>query len=102
MRSDRLQRRDHAAALVGRILLAVFGGYAFCWGVVALFAAATFPLGAEFHDGEMLGSIQALLIYPVAFLWAFAARSLWLVAAVLLGGGASMSAAASLIQASLT
>jgi hypothetical protein len=101
MRSDRLRHRDHVA-LVGRILLAVLGGYAFCWGVVAISAAGTFPLGAEFHDGEMLGWILALLIYPVAFLWAFAARSLWRVGAVLLGGGALMAAAASLIQAHLT
>lgn len=78
------------------------GGYAFCWGVIALFAAATFPLGAEFHDGETLGSILALLLYPAAFLWAFAARSLWRVAAVLVGGGALMAGAASLIQSALT
>lgn len=89
-------------ALAGRILLAVLGGYVFCWGVVALCAAGTFPLGAEFHDGETLGSILALLVYPAAFLWAFAARSLWRAGAVLVGGGALMAAAASQIQMSLT
>ena len=99
MRADAFKRRDHAA-LAARILLAVFGGYAFCWGVIALCAAATFPLGAELHDGETLGSILVLLIYPAAFLWAFAARSLWRVCAVLVGGGGLMAAAASLIQMS--
>ncbi|MEE4450570.1 hypothetical protein [Novosphingobium resinovorum] len=89
-------------ALAGRILLAVLGGYAFCWGVIALCAAGTFPLGAEFHDGETLGSILALLVYPAAFLWAFAARSLWRASAVLVGGGVLMAAAASLIQMCLT
>jgi|GEM_PF-3990 len=101
MRAHTFTRRDHAA-LAGRILLAVCGGYAFCWGVVALFAAMTFLLGAEFHDGEMLGLILALLFYPVAFLWSFAARSLWLVSGVLVGGGGLMAAAASLIQSALT
>lgn len=101
MRTDALERRD-PVALFARILLAVVGGYMFCWGVIALCAAATFPLGAEFHDGEMLGSILALLVYPATFLWAFAARSLWRAGAVLVGGGALMAAAASLIQTSLT
>ena len=100
MRADSFKSRDHTA-IAGRILLAVCGGYAFCWGVIALCAAGTFPLGAEFHDGEMLGSILALLIYPAAFLWAFATRSLWLVGTVLLGGGALMAGAASLIQSAL-
>lgn len=43
------------ATLAGHVLLAVFGSYVFCWGVIALCAAGTFPLGAEFHDGELLG-----------------------------------------------
>lgn len=101
MRTDAATRRD-PVALASRILLAVLGGYVFCWGVVALCAAGTFPLGAEFHDGETLGSILALLVYPAAFLWAFAARSLWRAGAVLVGGGTLMAAAASLIQMSLT
>ena len=41
-------------------------------------------------------------LYPGAFLWAFAARSLWRVGTVLVGGGALMAAAASLIQIRLT
>lgn len=101
MRSIAVQRRD-PVALTARILLAVPGGYVFCWGVIALCAAGTFPMGAEFHDGETLGSILALLLYPAAFLWAFAARNLWRVGAVLVGGGTLMAAAASLIQMSLT
>jgi hypothetical protein len=101
MRAEALHRRDDVV-LAARILLAFLGGYAFCWGVIALCAAGTFPLHAEFHDGETLGSILALLIYPAAFLWAFAARCLWLVGTVLVGGGALMAGAASLIQSALT
>lgn len=88
--------------LAARFLLAVLGGYWFCWGVVALCAAGTFPLGADFHDGETAGAILALLLYPVAFLWAFAALRLWRAAAVLLGGGALMVGSAALIQSALT
>jgi hypothetical protein len=101
MATGAVQHRGRVT-LVTRILLAVLGGYASCWGVIALCAAATFPLGLEFHDGEMLGSILALLLYPVALLWAFAARSLWRVGVVLVGGGGLMTAAASLIQMRLT
>lgn len=78
------------------------GGYAFCWGFIALCVAGLFTAGMEFHDGERLGSILALLLYPVLFLWAFAARSLSRIAVVLLGGGALMAAAASLIQRLMT
>lgn len=92
---------DHVA-LVARLALAVLGGYAFCWGLIALCAAGAFPLGVEFHDGETLGRLIALLLYPAAVLWAFAARSLGRVGAVLLGGGALMAGAASLIQSALT
>ncbi|WP_245785341.1 iron uptake protein [Paracidovorax wautersii] len=88
--------------MAARTLLAIFGGYAFCWGLIALCAALTFPLDAELHDGETLGSILALLIYPAVFLWAFAARSLWRVGAVTVGGGALMAVVASLIQMRLT
>ena len=101
MRMGAMARRVPMALAV-RILLAVGGGYAFCWGVVALCAAGAFVLGSEFHDAETLGSILALLAYPAAFLWAFAARSLWRAGAVLVGGGALMAMAASLIQIILT
>ncbi len=101
MRANTFDRGEHVA-LAARILLAVLGGYAFCWGVVALFAAAAFALGAEFHDGETLGSILALLLYPAVFLWAFAARSLRLAGTVLVGSGALMTGTASLIQSVLT
>ncbi|MGH6614389.1 hypothetical protein [Sphingomonas sp.] len=101
MRTGAATRRDHIA-LSARTLFALVGGYVFCWGVIALCAAGAFALGAAFHDGETLGSILALLLYPAAFLWAFAARGLWRAGAVLVGGGALMAAAASLIQMSLT
>lgn len=84
--------------VVSRIAAALLGGYAFVWGFVALSMAGLFALGMPFHDAEHLSSILAFLLYPAVFLWAFAARRLGRMWAVLAGGGAAMTAAASLVQ----
>ena len=88
-------------AALWRTLAAILGGYAFCWGFIALGVAGFYALGMAFHDAEHLSSILAFLVYLVVFLWAFAARSLVRVWVVLLGGGAFMAGAASLIQSML-
>ncbi|AFJ03674.1 hypothetical protein Q7C_2553 [Methylophaga frappieri] len=97
-----LSRHQEQAILGSRILVAVFGGYIFCWGFIALTVAACYAAGMAFHDGEQLGSILSFLIYPAVFLWAFATRRVGLVAAVLVGGGALMTVTASLIQMLMT
>jgi len=81
-----------------RIAAAVLGGYAFTWGFIALGVGLLFAAGMPFHDAEHLSSILAFLVYLAVFCWAFAARSLPRVWAVLAGGGALMAGAASLIQ----
>lgn len=81
-----------------RIAAAVFGGYAFCWGFIALAVAGLYALGMKFHDGEHLGSILAFLLYLAAFCWAFVTPSVLRAWIVLGGGGAAMAAAASLLQ----
>ncbi len=86
------------AQVVLRIAAAVLGGYAFCWGFIALFVAGTFAAGMAFHDGEHLASMLGFLLYLGAFLWTFAARSLARVWWVLAGGGALMAGAASVVQ----
>ncbi len=85
-------------AVAGRVLAALLGGYAFCWGFIALGIAALFAVGMEFHDAEHLASMLAFLLYVGVFLWAIAARSLARVWLVLLGGGATMAALASVWQ----
>lgn len=85
-------------AITGRVLAALVGGYAFCWGFIALAVAGLFAAGLPFHDGEHLASMLAFLLYLGVFLWAFAARSLARVWLVLAGGGAAMAALASLWQ----
>ncbi|CAM4286754.1 Iron uptake protein [Comamonas aquatilis] len=84
-----------------RIGAAIFAGYGFTWGFIALTTAVLFALGMAFHDAEHLSAILGLLIYLCAFLWAFAVRSLGRVWAVLVGSGAVMGIAASLLQHNL-
>lgn len=87
--------------LSGRVAAAVLGGYAFAWGFIAACASLMFAAGMGFHDAEFLASLLGVLAFLVAFLWAFAARRLWVVWAVLAGGGAVLAAAGSLVQSSL-
>lgn len=88
-------------ALLFRLAAAFLGGYAFCWGFIALGVAGLYALGLPFHDAEHLSSMLAVLIYLGVLLWAFAARSLRRVWVVLAGGGALMAGAATLLQSLL-
>lgn len=84
--------------LLSRIGAAVLGGYAFCWGFVALVLSAGYAAGLSFHDAEHLGGILGVLLFLVVFLWTFAARRVARVWAVLLIGGAAMTGLAALTQ----
>lgn len=84
--------------VVSRTAAAILGGYAFTWGVIAFGTALLVAAGMEFHDAEHLSAIIGFLVFLVAFLLAFAARSLSRVWLVLAGGGALLAGAASLIQ----
>jgi len=87
--------------LLLRIAAAILGGYAFCWGFIALGMSLLFAAGMSFHDAEHLSSMLGLLLYLTAFCWAFAARSVPRVWLVLAGGGALMAGAAALVQRAL-
>ncbi|MBS7455999.1 iron uptake protein [Coralloluteibacterium stylophorae] len=84
-----------------RIGAAVFGGYAFTWGLVAAGAALLFKAGMDFHDAEFLASANGLLAFLGVFLWTFATRRPGLVGLALVGTGALLAGAASLVQASI-
>ena len=84
--------------LASRIAAAVLGGYAFCWGFVALGLSSLYRAGMGFHDAEHLSSILGLLLYLVVFCWVFSARRVGRAWAVLLGGAAVMAGTATLIQ----
>lgn len=93
--------RARRLRLVARIAAAVLGGYAFAWGFIAAGASLMVAAGMGFHDAEFLASMLGVLAFLVVFLWAFAARRLWLVWAVLAGGGTLLAAAGSLVQSRL-
>ncbi|WP_377155526.1 iron uptake protein [Roseateles sp. UC29_93] len=88
-------------ALLSRIGAAILGGYAFCWGFIAIAHSGLYALGMPFHDAEHLSAILGVLLFLVVFLWTFAARRVGLCWAVLLAGGGVMTGAAALIQRAL-
>ncbi|RZI56348.1 MAG: iron uptake protein [Rubrivivax sp.] len=88
-------------ALLSRIAAAILGGYAFCWGFIAIAHSGMYALGMPFHDAEHLSAILGLLLFLVLFLWTFATRRLGVMWAVLLVGGGVMTGAAALIQRAL-
>lgn len=92
------ERVIHPSAVLWRIVAAVGGGYAFCWGFIALTTASLFALGMAFHDAEILSAMLGLLLYVTCFIWAFSAPSVLRVSLVLFGGAGLMTVAASLIQ----
>ena len=77
--TTRVTPRSPRLHLAARIAAAVFGGYAFAWGFIAICASLMFAGGMDFHDAEFLGSLLGVLAFLTAFLWTFAARRLWLV-----------------------
>ena len=87
--------------VVGRTAAAVLGGYGFAWGVVAAGASLLFAAGMDFHDAEFLASLLGVLAFLAVFLWAFAARRLWVVWTALIAAGASLAAIASFVQSRL-
>ncbi|MBS3936891.1 MAG: iron uptake protein [Sulfuritalea sp.] len=81
-------------SLIHRLAVALFGGYAFTWGLVAFGVAGLVALGVDFHEAETALLLLAFLVFQPLFLWAFAAASLVRVWAVLGGGAIFMTAAA--------
>ena len=69
--------------VMNRITAALVGGYAFIWGFTAFAIAGLVALGVDFHQAETGILMLAFLVFLVAFLWTFAARSMLKVWAVL-------------------
>lgn len=87
--------------VAARVAAAVLGGYGFAWGVVAACTSLAVAAGMGFHDAEFLSSLIGVLAFLGALLGAIAARRLWPVWAVLLGGGALLAGVGSAVQAAL-
>lgn len=86
-----MPNRLHTAS---RIAAAVFGGWAFTWGLVSLGIVLLVAAGMPFGDARTLLYLLAFLVFLTLFCWAFAAASLARVWLVLGGGALSMTFAA--------
>ena len=73
----------------------------FVWGFTTLVIALGLVSGAEYDEVNMLAYLLAFLVFLGALLWAFAAKSLAKVWAVLVGSGAAMTSVAWLVTRSL-
>lgn len=80
--------------VVSRVAASLLGGYAFVWGFTTLAIALLLAVGMDYGDAHTLVMLLTFLVFLVVFCWAFAAASLLRVWAVLLMGGAAMTAAA--------
>jgi hypothetical protein len=78
-------------AVIARIALAVFGGYAASAGFVATFSVALPLTGMVRSEAVVLSSMLGFIVYAALLLWGFAERRLWrfcFALALLAGGGA--------------
>lgn len=82
-----------ATHVVLRVLVGLLGGYAFAWGFMALGMALGVAAGMPYEEARQLFALLVFLVLLVAVLWAFVELKLARVAAVLMGGGALMTAA---------
>lgn len=80
--------------VANRFAAAIFGGYAFAFGFVAIASLAGFVAGLRFSDSQTLAWMLGVIVYLLALLWAFTPRSTAFVWAVLGGGGFVMGALA--------
>lgn len=91
----------HPLSMLARIAAALVGGYAFTFGFAAFAIAALSTAGVDFHEAEHGTMLLAFLVFLLAFLWSFAARSVLRIWAVLAGGGITMTLAATFLQRNL-
>lgn len=67
------QRAAWLGALASRIVAALFGGY----GLAALASVAALALPLDRPQAVLTGMQASFLVYAVAVIWVFAARSAW-------------------------
>lgn len=80
--------------IASRLLAALGGSYAFTYGACALGIVLLVRGGMGFEEAEKLVFLLAFLLFLGLFCWAFAARRLIGLWAVLLGGATCSTAAA--------
>lgn len=85
----------HSPHLASRVLASVLGAYVFSWGFSALLQGAGAKFG--FEDAYFLAELLNFVVFFLAFLWAYAARSLALLWCAFGCGGATMAGVAWLL-----
>lgn len=90
-----LHRRS---TLVSRIAVAIFGGYAFTWGVITLTITALMVGGGSYADARKVAMLFSFIVFLGAFIWGFSTRRLVIAWVVLVGGGAVMTLMAWMAQ----
>ena len=83
-----------AAHVASRAAAGLLGGYGFTFGVTTLGIVLAVFAGMPYGEARTLLYLVAFLVFLAAFLWAFAARSVYRVWGVLAGCGVLMSGAA--------
>ncbi len=83
-----------ALHVASRVLASLVAGYTFCWGFVTLGIVLLLLRGVPYGEAQTALYLLAFIVFLIAFLWSFAARSLVRVWAVLAGGGITMTAIA--------
>lgn len=89
------------ASIAARIFASLLGGYLFSWGIVTFGITASVALGAAYDQAYLAFRMLGFLVLLCAFLWAYLARNLTLLFAVLFGGGAVLTAVAWVLQGRL-
>lgn len=90
-----------APEITSRVAAALLGSYGFVWGFVSLGIVLGVAAGLPYEEAQTLLYLLAFLMLLAAFCWAFVARRVAWVWAVLAGGGAAMTGAAWLVQRAL-
>ncbi|MEM1196614.1 MAG: hypothetical protein AAGH57_10960 [Pseudomonadota bacterium] len=73
-----------------RVVLAVFGGYAFTAGFFAFLSVALAHAGASRVEGMWWGVLTSFVVYTLLVLWAAATRRPWVTSAIIVGGASAM------------
>lgn len=88
MREGMATRPGAAVSALLRVLAAVFGGYVFAAGVVAVLASVLCAAGMARSEASVTSALLGFPVYLVVVLWAFSVSSLPRLGTVLASGTA--------------
>ncbi|MEO0463236.1 MAG: iron uptake protein [Pseudomonadota bacterium] len=84
-----------------RVLLAIFGGYAFTVGFFAFLSVLLAVAGTSHVEAMWWGVLTSFLVYTLVVLWAVATGRIWRTSLILVGGAVVMIAGAPLLAPQL-